>query len=322
MPLIKNSTYRPPFIFRNHHLNTMYPSLFRKVKGVEYVRQRIETPDDDFIDLDWSKVGSEKLVIVLHGLEGSADRAYVRGIIKRMNDLKWDGLGFNFRGCSGEDNRQARSYHSGETEDLDLIIQQVKKMGFYKEVAIVGFSLGGNVTLKYVGERGHQLDPIITHAVGISVPCHLESGSAELSKWHNKIYMHRFLVTLKEKAEAKRPQIADLVDFEKIHASKDFYDFDHHLTAPVNGFESAIDYWTKSSSKQFLADIHIPALMINALDDSFLADESYPRSIAKNHPYFYLETPEYGGHVGFTGSDVEGYYWTDKRVGEFLTGNV
>lgn len=322
MPLIEKSTYQPPFIFRNNHLNTIYPSLFRKVKGVEYNRERIETPDDDFIDLDWSTVGSKKLVIVLHGLEGSADRAYVRGVVKRLNDQGWDGLGFNFRGCSGEDNRQARSYHSGETEDLDLIIQKVKKMDVYKQVAIVGFSLGGNVVLKYVGERGANLDSLITHAIGISVPCHLESGSAQLSQWYNKIYMNRFLVTLKEKAEDKRSLIEHLVDFEKIHGSKDFYGFDHHLTAPINGFESAIDYWTKSSSKQFLPNIKIPTLMINAIDDSFLGEESYPRALAKDHPFFFLETPKYGGHVGFAGTDSKGYYWTDNRVVEFLLGNV
>ena len=263
-------------------------------------------------------MGSDKLVIVLHGLEGSADRAYVRGIIKIMNDHQWDGLGFNFRGCSGEVNRQIRSYHSGETEDLDLIIQKVKKEKQYKEVALVGFSLGGNVTLKYVGERGDQIDPLITRAVGISVPCHLESGSAKLSQWYNAIYMKRFLETLKEKVLEKEDQLQGLVDFEKIAASKDFYGFDHELTAPVNGFESAIDYWTKSSSKQFLDQIHIPSLMINALDDSFLADKSYPYEIARNHTKFFLETPKYGGHVGFVSSNANAYYFTDQRVQKFI----
>jgi len=319
MPYLDGSTYRAPFLFRNNHLNTIYPSLYRKVKGVVFERERLRTVDDDFIDIDWSKVDSKKLVIVLHGLEGSADRPYVQGIIKIMNNAGWDGVGLNFRGCSGSPNTKARGYHSGETEDLQLVIRHATTQNQYVEIAIVGFSLGGNVTLKYVGESGDKIHPLVKKAVGISVPCHLASSSKTLEHWSNTLYMHRFLVSLKEKVREKENILNRIVDFKRAYAAKDFFEFDDAVTAPIHGFESAQDYYDRSSSLQFLPQVKIPIYLISALDDSFLSDRCYPMDLAKEHPLFYLETPSNGGHVGFMKGNSNGFLWTEQRVHRFLT---
>ena len=153
MPLISKSDYNPMFLFSNAHFQTIYPPLFRKVKGVNYVRERILTPDRDFIDLDWSKVGADRAVIVSHGLEGHSRRSYVLGMIKAFNTRGWDGIAFNFRGCSGEPNRLIRSYHCGATEDLHTVVSHVIEKKSYSSISLVGFSVGGNLTLMYLGEK-------------------------------------------------------------------------------------------------------------------------------------------------------------------------
>lgn len=318
MPFIEQSTYRAPFPFQNKHLNTIFPSLFRKVTGVHYERERVETPDEDFLDVDWARVGGDQLVIVLHGLEGNADRPYVRGIVKVMNQQGWDGLGINFRGCSGTNNRKARSYHSGDTADLDWIIQKVLKLDRYREIALVGFSLGGNVVLKYVGERGQALAAPISRVVGLSVPCDLHSCSYELSKWNNAVYMHRFMVSLKAKVMEKQHLLEGKIDFERMKKARSFFEFDDTVTGPIHGFAGAEDYWAQSSSLQFFPNITIPALMINAEDDSFLAPACYPRELIADLPMVHLETPKYGGHVGFYSPDSDGLYWSDRRVARFI----
>jgi len=320
MPFIEKSTYNPSFLFKNNHLNTIYPSLFRKIEGVEYQRERIDTEDGDFLDLDWSIAGSTKLVIVLHGLEGSADRPYIMGVVKAMNLEGWDGLGINFRGCSGTPNKKTRSYHSGETEDLDWVIQKIRKEGKYQQIALVGFSLGGNVVFKYVGERGNNIANEISHVVAFSVPCDLQSCSYELNKWYNWIYLNRFMISLKEKVLEKQHLLNDRIDFDRVRKANTFFEFDDAVTAPVHGFKGAVDYWQQSSCMQFLRDIAIDSLMINARDDSFLSDLCYPIAIAKTTPKFTLETPINGGHVGFHSPDKNGLYWSDRRVVQFILG--
>jgi uncharacterized protein len=319
MPLYQKSSFASPFYFSNRHLQTIYPAIFRKVKGVNYSREKFELSDGDFIDLDFSKVGSRKIVLVLHGLEGSADRPYVKGVIKIFNQNGWDGLAMNFRGCGGTPNRRAQTYHSGETSDLNEVIGRLVNEGFYNEIVLVGFSLGGNVTLKYVGQQGQNLDPIIKKAIAFSVPCHLESASIELGKWYNSVYMKRFMDGLKEKIRTREIILKDIVDLDKVYQSRTFLDFDEHFTAPVHGFANAVDYWTKSSSRQFLKNISIPALLVNAKDDSFLSAECYPFEEAKEMENFFLEVPDSGGHVGFVGRvDEKGFYWSERRALKFV----
>lgn len=318
MPHLQKSSFYAPFYCRNPHIQTIYPSVFRKVKGFEYQRERFELPDGDFLDLDFSKIGSKKLVLVLHGLEGSADRPYVRGMVKLFNANGWDGLGMNFRGCSGEDNRLARTYHSGETEDLNSVIEKLSAEGYYEDITIIGFSLGGNVTLKYIGEQGKKLNPLVQRAVVFSVPVHLQSASEELAKWSNKLYMNRFMCNLKDKVRGKEALVRGKVDLAKVYTSKSFLDFDEYFTAPIFGFDGAVDYWTRSSSKQFLENIQIPALLVNAQDDSFLSAACYPYEAAQANPHLTLETPLNGGHVGFLAVNSAGHLWSEQRALAFV----
>ena len=318
MPYISSTSYRPPFYFRNSHWSTIYPSIFRKVPEVKYERERIELPDGDFLDVDWSRKNGHHLVIVMHGLEGSADRPYVRGIIKAMNDVDWDGVGLNFRGCSGTPNRLPCSYHSGDTRDLKFFIEKIIAEENYQSINLVGFSLGGNVTLKLLGELGSDLPSIVKRAVGISVPVDLKGSCQKIQQLYNRIYLRSFLKSLKEKARNKAEILEDHIDLKKVFEAKDFFQFDGLATAPLNGFSSAIDYYDKSSSLHFLPKITIPILLINALNDSFLSKASYPVELAKNSEYIHLLTPEYGGHVGFVTQNSENIYWNESMTRDFF----
>ena len=318
MPLIEKSTYTPPLLFNNGHLQTIYPCIFRKVFGVTYTRERIDTPDGDFLDLDWSKKGSDKLVIILHGLESNSSANYMRGMIKAFNNKCWDGVSVNFRGCSGEPNKLFRSYHCGATEDLQTVINYVINEKGYRSIALVGFSLGGNLTLKYIGESGCELSPFIHKAAAISVPCHLESAAHHMAGSSNWFYMKRFILSLQRKLIHKHQIFPNQINLADIQTFQNFKDFDESYTAPAHGFDSAEDYWNKCSSHQFIHQIKIPTLLINAKNDPFLSKESFPVNEAANHTHFHLEIPESGGHVGFVSFNRDGEYWHEKRVLSFI----
>lgn len=319
MPII-NSKYKAPLLFRNGHWASIYPSLFRKVDGVSTTRERINTPDDDFLDLDWSKKGHDKLILVLHGLEGDASRPYVQGMIKLFNQNGYDGVGMNFRGCSGEINRALRMYHNGEIEDVSFVLDHIGKNYDYQEIVLIGFSLGGNVTLNYVARKGKKVHPLLKKAVAISVPTDLvESAKILDSEWFNsKVYVRRFLTQLYEKTRLKEQQYPGTFDLDTIKNYTTFYDFDHHVTAKVSGFDGALDYYTKASSLPHLSNIAIPTLIINAKNDSFLSDTSYPYAVAEKNPLVYLEVPKHGGHVGFAQFGNNGVYYTEKRALDFV----
>ncbi len=277
----------------------------------------MELEDGDFIDLDWIATGKNKLAILCHGLEGSARSSYMRGMTFALMKRGWDVLAWNFRDCSDEPNRLLSSYHSGKTDDLERVIQHAIATGPYDRIDLIGFSLGGNLILKYIGERGETIHPILHRAVAISAPCELACSSHELSKWQNRIYMQRFLKTLRAKIKIKHVRFPESVDVSGISKIKNFSQFDDRYTAPIHGFESALDYWTRNSSRQFLTSIRIPTLLINAANDPFLGPRCYPYEEAATHPYFYLEVPAQGGHVGF-GRGNE--YWSEIRAAEFLSG--
>ena len=312
MPLVPTSSYRPPLGFANPHLQTIWAGRLRRVEGPGYVRERIATPDDDFLDLDWSRVGADRAVVISHGLEGSADRAYVRGMAKALNRHGWDALAWNLRGCSGEPNRQLRLYHSGATDDLDTVVQYA--LGRYATVALVGFSLGGNMTLKYLGERG--VDAPVARAVAFSVPVDLAASSVALARWENAVYMRYFLRSLRGKVRAKAQQFPNAVDTGGLRALRDFQGFDDRYTAPLHGFTDAADYWARASSRPFLSAIRVPTLLVNAADDPFLASACYPRDEAEASGHLWLEVPARGGHVGFVSRGAA--YWSETRAAEFL----
>ncbi len=317
MPLLKNSTYQPPTLLRNGHLNTIYAGAFRRVRGVRYKRERIPTPDGDFIDLDWSVRGSDRLLIVLHGLEGHSNRPYSLGMIRYFKQQGWDGMGMNFRGCSGEPNRLLRSYHVGETGDLHTVLQHVRELDRYRQVALIGFSLGGNIVLKYIGEQGTAIDPLVKKAVALSVPCHVPGANAVFKQWHNRLYMYNFMRSLNAKLQYKAAQFPSKIELPK-RLPRNFDEFDEIFTAPVHGFANAHDYWTRGSSIQWLPSIAIPTLLINAADDSFLSQECFPTEIADAHRYFHLEIPNWGGHCGFVTFNQNGVYWSEERAYQFV----
>lgn len=307
--------YAPPRWLRNGHVQSILPTLFRTVDGVTYRRERLELPDGDFLDLDWANEGSDRVAVVAHGLEGSTDRAYVRGMTRALGRRGWTVCAWNLRGCSGEPNRLLRTYHSGASDDLDAVVGRVLSGG-PEAVAVVGFSLGGNVTLKWLGEEGEAVDPRLVGGVGVSVPVDLGSSSAVMEGWSRRAYMLRFLKTLAAKAEEKASRFPEAPDPSVVRAMRTFREFDGHFTAPVHGFESAEDYWTRASSKPLLTAVRVPTLLLNALDDPFLSPTCYPRAEAEANPYLTLVTPRYGGHVGFIAPGDE--YWSETVAARFL----
>jgi predicted alpha/beta-fold hydrolase len=314
MPLIASSTYRPPWGLANGHLQTILPVLFRRVAPITGERERIATPDGDFLDLDWNRnQRSQSLVIITHGLEGNSANASVQGMARAFHRAGWDTLAWNLRGCCGEMNRLLRTYHSGAWEDLQCVIDHASTG--YRNIVLVGFSIGGNLTLKYLGDHGTAIHPAIKGAVAFSVPCDLASSALVLESRINSIYMNHFLRDLRRKIRDKASTFPKGICTEGLDRIRTFRKFDGTYTAPLNGFLSAGDYWTKASSKPSLRGIAVPTLLINALNDPFLGSECFPREEALVHPHLYLELPESGGHLGFLTRGDE--YWSETRAVEF-----
>lgn len=317
MPTIK-STYNPSYLLKNTHFNTIFRTFFAQ-ETVNYTRERINLSDGDFLDLDFIHNNSDTILIALHGLEGSSKSPYIKAISKHFSQNKMDVCAVNFRGCSGEDNKYLYAYHSGKTEDLHEVILYINSNNDYKNIIIAGYSLGGNVTLKYIGEQKFNIPINVKSAIAISVPCDLASSSTVLTQKHNKLYMQQFLRTLKKKILLKSQKFPDsFIDVERIKAAKNFKDYDDAYTAPAHGFKDAEDYWLKNSSKQFLKNITIPTLIISAADDTFLSKECYPIKIADENEHITLEIPTYGGHVGFNSKLIgKNGFWLEKRIYEF-----
>ncbi len=330
MPLVE-STYVAPWVFKNPHLHTIYPYLFRKVKGVKYVRQRLELGDGDFIDLDWSKVEGSDLVLLAHGLEGSAKQAYILGMAKLLNQKGFDIVALNFRSCSGEINRLPRFYHMGETEDLRSIVNWIEKNTSYKSLSLIGHSLGANIILKYLGEQSDNKSSLLSKAITFSCPVDLKASSDKLCNGENVFYMMNFLHTMKNKLKLKIKlgiiNESD-IDYQRGMNAYDFTAWDDSVTAPLHGFSNHQDYCQKASCYKYLNKIKIPCLLVNSLDDPFLSTGCYPREIAQSNSFFYLEAPLNGGHVGFIPSlDAQAamtinaeneIYWSERRALEFL----
>ncbi len=338
MPIVDSSTYQPPRWLPGGHLQTVFPTLFRRVAEPELERVRIETPDNDFLDLDFGRGAPQNgqhggLLILSHGLEGHSRRKYILGMGRAFMARGWDMLSWNQRSCSEEMNRTPRLYHSGETEDLQCVIRYALGLG-HDQVVLAGFSMGGNQILKYLGESADFMPTQVKGAVTFSVPCHLPSCSMELAKPHNRIYMENFMRTLREKMRAKHEAYPQLFDIEGLDKMKDFKAFDDRFTSSIYGFTSAEDYWERASSLPFLPRIKVPVLLVNALNDPFLTPECFPKEIARQSRFLYLETPRYGGHTGFAwqangqdGHPLKRYcqpaslpeaYWSELRAIEFV----
>lgn len=305
----------PPFLF-NAHLETIYPSLLRKVSLQPYQRERITTPDDDFLDLDWLKQKSNKLIIISHGLEGNTQRAYIKGMARAGYQNGFDILAWNYRGCSEELNRALRFYHSGATDDLATVVEHANSLNQYEQIFLVGFSLGGNLTLKYLGED-RKRPASLMKAATFSVPIDLGASCVKISQPSNWIYSQRFLKSLRKKVLSKSKLMKGL-DTDSLSKIKTLREFDDYFTGPIHGFKDALDYYHQCSAIRFVKNIQLPTLLINAANDPFLSPECYPHTLLKGHPFITFESPEHGGHVGFAQFNKNGLYWSEQRAIDFF----
>ncbi|MFT7410569.1 MAG: putative alpha/beta-fold hydrolase [Oleispira sp.] len=324
MPVL-DCDYRPPYLLANGYVQSILPSFVRRVDCTHFQRERLNTDDGDFLDLDWSRVSpssmGKTLLIISHGLEGHSRRPYVAGIAREANIQGWDALAWNFRSCSGEMNKTLRFYHSGATDDLQRVIEHAHGLG-YQHIHLVGFSMGGNLSLLHVGRQGRDVPMYVKSVVAFSVPCDLAASSRRLAERKNKIFMWRFLKDLRTKIDAKALDFPEDVSINDYHQIKNFQQFDDRYTAPIHGFDSAADYWARSSCKPVLKDIRIPSLLVNALNDPFLPESCFPYEEAQQSEWLSLEVPRSGGHVGFIELNNRQAYWMERRVVEFVLQNL
>lgn len=325
--LMDSDDFRPAWWCPGPHVQTVWRRLYGMTEALPLRRERWETPDDDFLDLDFLDPEPAEgdtatpTVLFLHGLEGSSRAKYILGMHREARRLGWRGVALNFRSCSGEMNRQRRFYHSGETTDLDWVVRQLLSRFPGSPLFIVGFSLGGNVLLKWLGEQGTAAPEAVRAGVAISVPFDLAAAAQNIDRGFSRIYGRVFLKTLREKAVLKERRFPGLVDPARVRRIASFAEFDDLVTAPIHGFRSGFDYWTRSSSKRFLDAIRRPVLLINALNDPFLPRHSIPLKTIEASKWLTALFPPFGGHTGF----VEGRwpwqarYWTEARAFAFLS---
>ena len=318
MPLV-DSSYVPPRLLRWGHGATLVAALLPGQAGGWTSWERLELRDGDFVDLAWRQGGARRLAILLHGLEGSVESVYMRGMAASLGGAGWDVLAWNYRGCGGVPNRLLPSYHSGETGDLRQVVEHAARG--YERMALVGFSLGGNMALKYAGEEVPH--PAVGAVVAISAPVDLASSARALDERRgNRVYLQRFLGSLLAKTLAKARRFPGQLDEARLGKIRCIRTFDEEVTAPLHGFAGAEDYWARASARPHLASLGLPSLLLNALNDPLLDAPSFPEEAARENPNFFLEMPACGGHVGF--HDFRGNLppWQERRVVAFLEEQV
>ena len=312
--------YKAPFWLPDGHSQSIYPSLFRKVPLTHSHSERLELPDGDFLDVDWHlrnrELHEKPLLIVSHGLEGDSRRHYITGLIRSFPEFH--ALAWNYRSCSGDPNRNLRFYHSGATDDLDFVIQEALSRGV-KDIYLAGFSLGGNLSLKWLGENGKKASQFVRKAVAFSVPLHLSSSSQQLTRWENRLYTHRFLQTLLEKVTEKSARYPQDITPSMLASIRSLYEFDNVITGPLHGFKDAEDYYERNSSLYFLSGIRVPTLIVNAKNDPFLSQECLPEQIDSD--FVQIELPDSGGHCGFYPRNYRGQTWAEQRAAAWFNGN-
>jgi predicted alpha/beta-fold hydrolase len=315
--LITPYPFRPSWWCRNAHFQTLWPTLARRRPVVSLRRERLELPDGDFVDLDWTTGNARgPIVILLHGLEGSSNSNYALGMLRAAEERGWRGTVMHFRNCSGEPNRLARSYHSGETGDIAFLIETLARREPKTPVAIVGYSLGGNVLLKWLGETGPTS---IRVAVAVSVPFMLADCAARMERGFSRVYQWDLVRRLKHSIETKRRRMALPIHITDLSALRTFREFDEHITAPLHGFAGADDYYARSSSRQYLRRIAVPTLIVHGRDDPFMSEAAIPTADELS-PAITFELYRHGGHVGFVSGvwPWRACYWLEKRIPDFL----
>ncbi|HEY4541993.1 MAG TPA: alpha/beta fold hydrolase [Noviherbaspirillum sp.] len=294
------------------HLQTILPATVLGKPAVVYRRERWDTPDGDFIDVDFVDGAADKpLLVLFHGLEGSSGSHYARGLMAHLSALGWSGAVPHFRGCSGELNRAPRFYHSGDAQEVDWIVRRLAARANGRKLYATGVSLGGNALLRWLGESQQQAG-FVDAACAISAPLDLAAGGAALSRGINMIYTRHFLQTLKPKCLQKLAQHPGLFDREAMLRSRNLYEFDNAVTAPLHGYRDTDDYWHRASARYVLPDITVPTLVLNAQNDPFLPGQHLPRHAS---PRVTLDYPRHGGHVGFVGGRQG---WLAPRIVHFL----
>jgi hypothetical protein len=324
-------TFKPAWWLSNSHLQTIYPALLRKTPDPpDYRRERLTTPDHDFIDIDYCGTGNQPLVILAHGLTGSSQSDYIKGLQSALLKQGFRSAALNFRGCSGQSNNRARSYHSGETEDIHFLYQTLRQREPETPLGAVGFSLGGNVLLKWLGEQGDQLN--LFAAVAVSVPLLLGPCATKLDNGFAKCYRDRLLKELKIYMHNKLQHLENIDQSQEAHKIKklgdlsainSFWQYDDRVVAKLHGFNDVHDYYRRSSSRQYLKSISVPTLVIQAVDDPFMTKEVLPE-LNEISPHVHLELTQQGGHVGFISGLIpfKPEYWLEQRIPEFLMGYV
>ena len=315
MPVLNDSEYQPSFLFKSGHFNSIYSHISRRTESCTFDRKRIQTPDDDFLDIDFVHTGSSQLIVLFHGLEGSSDSSYIKEFANGFSQLDYDIAAMNYRGCSGEMNRQLRLYHSGSTDDIHTVLTEITKG--YDRVYLIGFSLGGNMCLKYLGEQVYDIPSVVQGCVSISPPTDLESCSLQIMKRQNWIYEKRFLTSLADKVKQKEKQFPGKVPLSKLSEAKRIYSFDDMFVAPMHGFKNAKDYYQQCSSKQFLSNITHPSLILTSIDDPFLSKAAIPVKEAQQNSLIYLYPCKFGGHVGFHQKGNRKSWMLEKSI-EFI----
>lgn len=316
--------YRAPFYLFNGHLQTLWPvwQTLRK-PAIAWPRERWETPDGDFIDVDCINAGdSDKPVVILfHGLEGNSQSHYARGLAAVLQQIGWTGYVPHFRGCSGELNRLPRAYHSGDSEEIDWILERFKQRDPQRTYFAAGVSLGGNALMKWLGEQGTATKEIIHAAAAISPPMNVGACGAWLDQGANRsVYTQHFLRTMKAQSEARLERFPGLFDAQRMRAATTLREFDDTVTAPLHGFQGVDDYWTRASALPLLSGIRTPTLLLMPRNDPFLPTACYPTACPASVT---LEMPDSGGHVGFSGGRGRSKdLWLPSRIINFFAQSI
>ncbi len=326
--MIRRSSFRPAWWLPGPHLQTIWSSIFRRRLPLERRRERFELADGDFVDLDWVDVDDPQspLVLILHGLTGSSDSNYAWGLQHALRGRGWRSVVMNFRGCSGEPNRLPRAYHSGETGDVDEVCAALMDREDRGPVAAVGYSLGGNVLLKWLGERGASSR--LAAAVAVSVPYLLDQCQKRMDRGFSRVYRNRLIEQLQSgvrdkithfEKQARHDHAEALRALGNVSSYRNFRDFDEFVTARLHGFLGADDYYQRSSSIHFLRDIRVPTLLLHAVNDPFTSRMAIPGP-GDLSPSVTLELSGSGGHVGFVAgrNPLRPTYWLEQRIPDFL----
>ncbi len=314
---VVSSGFRPAPWLAGPHGQTLWPNSVRRRARPPVTVERVDTPDGDFLDLAWAEGGNGPLVLLLHGLEGSLRSPYVVGMLDALRRRGYAAVVMHFRGCSGEPNRRTRGYHSGETGDLAFVVGELRRRYPDRVLAVIGYSLGGNVLLKWLGECAETAP--VEAAVAVSVPFDLAAVAARLERGFSRFYQWVLLRRMRANLRRKLRRVPLPLDGVRIASLTSFRRFDQAVTAPLHGFAGVDDYYARSSSRQYLASVHTPTLILHALDDPFMTPEVVPRH-EELGPGITLELSTTGGHVGFVSGAAPwaARYWLEGRIIEHL----